>query len=160
MPSPRTRAEALRAAADRLSASPILIDGDADGLLGIIRSGSEQSDITVTDRATLIASGQKAAIVILAVDGDGRRSSFARAATMLRGMDALLAPDAVQICVIQSGRSRMAPLRLRRLLASEILFQVTMAVPELVPLQLRRSIRQRIGLAALDAAGLRVIRFG
>jgi hypothetical protein len=143
-----------------LSASPILIDGDAEELLGIIRSGSEQFDITVTDRATLIASGQKAAIVILAVDGDGRRSSFARAATLLRRMDALLAPDAVQICVIQSGRSRIAPPRLLRLLASEILFQVTMAIPELVPLQLRRSIRQRIGLAALDAAGLRVIRFG
>jgi len=158
--SSKSRAEALRVAADRLSTSPILIDGDAQELLEIIRAGSELADITVTDRATIIASGKEAAIVILAVDGDGRRSSFGRAARMLRDMDALLTPDAVQIGVIQSGRSRMAPPRLRRILASEILFQVTMAVPELLPLRKRRSIRQQIGLAALDASGLRIIRFG
>ncbi|MHC5795353.1 hypothetical protein ACVXZ4_04270 [Lacisediminihabitans sp. FW035] len=160
MPSSRSRAEALRAAADQLSASPILIDGDADELLAIIRSGCEQSDITVTDRTTLIASGRKAAIVILGVDGHGRRSSFSRAFVLLREIDVVLTPDAVRVVVIQSGRSRMAPLRLRRVLASEVLFQVAMAVPDLVPRRKRRSIRQELGLAALDASGLRVLRFG
>jgi len=160
MPSSRSRAEALRAAAERVSASPILIDGDAEELLAIIRSGSEESDITVTDRATLIASGQKAEIIILAVDGDGRRSSLARAFALLRDIDEVLTPDAVRVVVIQSGRSRMAPLRLRRVLASEVLFQVAMAVPTLVPRRKRRSIRQELGLAALDASGLRVLRFG
>ncbi len=45
-------------------------------------------------------------------------------------------------------------------MASEVLFQVAMALSSLVPDLKERTLRQRLGLATLDAAGFRILRFG
>ena len=158
MATRRERADALKAAAARISGSPILIDGDADDLLELLRSGSTDAGLTILDRHAL--AGRLAFVVILALDGDGRRSSFARAATLLRELEPFAERDAVRIAVVRSGRNRIAPDRLQEVLAGEIVFQISAAIPTLVPHAKWRTIRQRLGLLALDAAGVRILRFG
>ena len=151
----------LRAAGARLAERPILIDGDATELLDILRSNTRDSSIVITDAAALAATGATpAGIVVLAIVSDGRKSSFMKASRMLRERDAVLADDAIRIVVVQSDRSRVAPAKIQRQLAAEIVYQVTLAVPELAPDRRWRSFRQRAGLATLEAAGLRILRFG
>jgi len=137
--------------------TPVLIDGDASELLEVLRESSLASSIPISDHA---AAAHPAQVVILAIERDGRRSSLTKASKLLREMNDVIAEDAVRIVVIQSSRSRITPTRLLRLLTSEILFQVAVAFDPMQKLGKSRSIRQRIGLATLDAAGLRILRFG
>jgi len=135
----------------------VLLDGDAAELLTLLRAGALAAELRIVDAASLT---EPARIVILVVEGDGRRSAFTKASRMLRELDAAITSDAVRLVVIQSDRSRIAPPRLQRLLSEELLFQVTLALPDYEQKPTSRSFRQALGLATLDAAGLRVLRFG
>ena len=135
----------------------MLLDGDAAELLTLLRAGALAAELRIVDAASLT---EPARIVILVVEGDGRRSAFTKASRMLRELDAAITSDAVRLVVIQSDRSRIAPPRLQRLLSEELLFQVTLALPDYEQKPTSRSFRQALGLATLDAAGLRVLRFG
>jgi hypothetical protein len=155
--SRKRRAEQLRAIMEHVLTAPILLEGDASELLTVLRTGAAASGIPETDHAS---SAQPARVVIVAVRRDSRRSSLVKAAKMLRDLDDHVTRDAVRIVVVQSARSTLAPPRLQRLVASEVLFQVALALPHLAPGEKTRTLRQRLGLATLDAAGLRVLRFG
>jgi hypothetical protein len=146
--SRRKRAEQTRALVAHVLTAPILIEGDAEELLCVLRAGARTAKIAVTDHAS---AAQPALVVLLAVEKDARRSSLVKAASMLRALDDL---------VVQSARSRLAPPKLQRLVASEVLFQVALALSGIVPDLRERTLRQRLGLATLDAAGLRILRFG
>jgi hypothetical protein len=155
--SRKKRAEQTRALVAHVLTAPILIEGDAEELLCVLRAGARTAKIAVTDHAS---AAQPALVVLLAVEKDARRSSLVKAATMLRALDDHVAPEAVRIVVVQSARSRLAPPKLQRLVASEVLFQVALALSGIVPDLRERTLRQRLGLATLDAAGLRILRFG
>ncbi|MEC5185013.1 hypothetical protein RCH12_002489 [Cryobacterium sp. MP_3.1] len=155
--SRKRRAEQLRAIAAHVLTAPILLEGDADELLTVLRDGARAAGIPVTDHAL---SARPARVVVLAIDRDARRSSLVKAATLLRELEDHIAPDAVRIVVVQSARSRLAPPKLQRLVASEILFHVALALSNVVPGQRERTLRQRFGLTTLDAAGFRILRFG
>ena len=155
------RAERRRRAALEALARPVLIDGDATELVALLAHDARASGIAVIAPDSPAAERQQPArVIVLAVEGRGRRSSFTRAAEMLRAKEPSLTPDAVRIVVVQSGRSRVMPPRLKRRLTDEILYQVSLAFPQLPPQRKWRSFRLRAGLAALDAAGLRILRFG
>lgn len=151
------RAEQLRAITPHVQAAPILLEGDAEALVAALRAGAGTFGIPEADQAS---QDKPARVVVLAIHRDSRRSSLVKAATMLRKLDDQVAPDAVRIVVVQSVRSRLVPPRLRRLIASEILFQVAVALPGVVAAEKTRTLRQRWALTSLDAAGFRVLRFG
>lgn len=151
------RAEQLRATALHVQGAPILLEGDAEVLLAALRAGAGTFGIPETDHAS---TDQPARVVVLAIHRDSRRSSLVKATKLLRRLDDEVAPDAVRIVVVQSVRSRLVPPRLLRLIASEILFQVAIALPGVQAAQMTRTLRQRWGLTTLDAAGFRVLRFG
>ena len=155
--SRKRRAEQLRAIAAHVLTAPILLKGDADELLTVLRTGARAAGIPVTAQAL---AARPARVVVLAIDRDARRSSLVKAATLLRELEDQIAPDAVRIVVVQSARSRLAPPKLQRLVASEVLFHVALALPDVVPGQKERTLRQRFGLTTLDAAGFRILRFG
>jgi len=155
--SRKKRAEQLRAIAAHVLRAPILLEGDADELLTVMRAGARAAGIPETDRAS---ATQPARVVVLAIQRDARRSSLVKATTLLRELDGHIAPEAVRIVVVQSARSKLAPPKLQRLVASEALFQVALALANVVPGQNERTFRQRVGLATLDAAGFRILRFG
>lgn len=155
--SRKKRAEQLRAIAEHVLAAPILLDGDADELLEVLRAGAASAGIPVTDRAS---STDPACVAVVAITKDARRSSLVKAASLLRQLDDHVAPTAVRIVVVQSARSKLAPPKLQRLVASEVLFHVALALSNVVPGQRERTFRQRLGLATLDAAGFRILRFG
>jgi hypothetical protein len=154
------RAAELRAAIAPFAESPILVDGDAAELLEVVRAGNANADVKQADFDSLVAAGERARIVVLLVDGHGRRSAFTKASRMLREMDAAVASDAIRVVVVQSDRSRKFPDRLQRVLAAEILHQVMLALPTVSVRPKWRSFRQALGAATLDAAGLRILRFG
>ena len=155
--SRKRRAEQLKVVAAHVLTAPILLEGDAEELLCVLREGARAANLPVTDHAS---AGQPANIVVVAVERDARRSSLVKAATMMRELDDQVAPDAIRIVVVQSARSKLAPPKLQRLVASEVLFQVALALPSIVPDLRERTLRQRLGLATLDAAGFRILRFG
>ncbi len=146
--------------AEHLLSRPVLIDGDAGELVAQLTQNAAASGVRVTTFANWVEEkAEQARVVVLAVEGHGRRSSFTRAAEMLRNLEPGIASDAVRIVIVQSGRSRATPPRLQRRLADEILFQVALAFPTLQQ-PTWRSFKLRLGLTALDAAGLRILRFG
>jgi hypothetical protein len=155
--SRKKRAEQARAIVAHVLTAPILIEGDAEELLCVLREGARGAAIPVTDHAS---ADQPALVVVLAIERDARRSSLVKAASMMRELENRVAPDAVRIVVVQSARTKLAPPKLQRLVASEVLFQVAMALSSLVPDLKERTLRQRLGLATLDAAGFRILRFG
>jgi hypothetical protein len=155
--SRKRRAEQLRAIAAHVLTAPILLEGDADELLSVMRTGARAAGIPETDRAN---ATQPARVVVLAIQRDARRSSLVKATTLLRDLDEFIAPEAVRIVVVQSARTKLAPPKLQRLVASEALFQVALALANVVPGQRERTFRQRLGLTTLDAAGFRILRFG
>jgi hypothetical protein len=155
--SRKRHAEQLRAIASHVLKAPILLEGDAQELLTVLRAGARAANIPETDHAS---AEEPARVVVLAVRRDARRSSLVKAASMLRKMDEHVDPDAVRIVVVQSARSKLAPPKLQRLVASEILFHVALALPHVVPGGRERTLGERLGLATLDAAGFRVLRFG
>ena len=151
------RTEQLRAIAPHVQSAAILLEGDAEALVSALRAGAGSFGIPATAHAS---TDKPARVVVLAIHRDSRRSSLVKATTMLRNLDDQVAPDAVRIVVVQSVRSRLVPPRLRRRIASEILFQVAIALPGVVAAQKTRTLRQRWALTTLDAAGFRVLRFG
>ncbi|WEO77129.1 hypothetical protein BJQ94_17525 [Cryobacterium sp. SO2] len=155
--SRKKRAAQLKAIAAHVATAPILLEGDADELLSALRSGTLDANSFQSDQTS---AAQPARVVVLAIERDARRSSLVKAATMLRALDDRIAPDAVRIVVVQSSRSKLAPPKLRRLVASEVLFHVALALEEIAPGQGDRTYGQRLGLASLDAAGFRILRFG
>ncbi|TFC53677.1 MULTISPECIES: hypothetical protein [unclassified Cryobacterium] len=155
--SRKRRAEQLRAIAAHVLTAPILLEGDADELLTVMRTGARAAGIPETDRAS---ATQPARVVVVAIQRDARRSSLVKAASLLRELNDHIAPDAVRIIVVQSRRSKLAPPKLQRLVASEVLFHVALALANVVPGQKERTLRQRFGLTTLDAAGFRILRFG
>jgi len=155
--SRKRRAEQLRAIAAHVLTAPILLEGDADELLTVMRTGARAAGIPETDCAS---ATQPARVVVLAIQRDARRSSLVKATTLLRELDDHIAPEAVRIVVVQSARSKLAPPKLQRLVASEVLFHVALALANVVPGQKERTFRQRVGLTTLDAAGFRILRFG
>ncbi|MGO4784768.1 hypothetical protein [Cryobacterium sp. W22_MBD10_FK3] len=155
--SRKKRAEQIRAIAAHVLTAPVLLEGDADELLAVMRSGARGSGIPETDRTS---ASQPARVVVLAIQRDARRSSLVKAASLLRELDEHIAPDAVRIVVVQSARSKLAPPKLQRLVAAEVMIHVALALSNVVPGQKERTFRQRLGLTTLDAAGFRILRFG
>ena len=155
--SRKKRAEQAQAIVEHVLTAPILLEGDAEELLCVLREGARTGSIPATDHAS---ADQPALVVVLAIERDARRSSLVKAATMLRALDDRVAPDAVRIVVVQSARSKLAPPKLQRLVATEVLFQVALALSSISPDLRDRTLRQRLGLTTLDAAGFRILRFG
>jgi hypothetical protein len=155
--SRKKRAEQLRAIAAHLLTAPALLDGDAKELLSVLRTGAESANIPFTYGA---AATQPARVVVVAIVRDARRSSLVKATRLLRHLEQHIASDAVRIVVVQSARSKLAPPKLQRLVASEVIFHVALALSDVVPGHRERTFRQRLGLATLDAAGFRILRFG
>jgi hypothetical protein len=153
----KKRAERLRAIAAHVLTAPILLEGDAEELLTVMRTGASGAGIPVADR---LSASQPARVVVIAILRDGRRSSLVKAASLLRELDEHVATDAVRIVVVQSARSKLAPPKLQRLVAAEVMFHVALALPNVVPGLKERTFRQRLGLTTLDAAGFRILRFG
>jgi hypothetical protein len=155
--SRKKRAEQLRLIAAHVLTAPVLLEGDAEELLAVLQSAAREAHIPSTGRDP---SAEPARVAVIAVTRDGRRSSLTKAGSLLRELDAQIATDAVRIVVVQSKRSKLAPPRLQNLVASEVLFQVALALPHVVPGEKTRTVRQRFGITTLDAAGFRVLRFG
>ena len=155
-----TRAARIEAETAHLLSRPILLDGDAETLIDSIGSSARDSGLQVLSYQQWLDSGaEPSRVVVLGIEGHGRRSSFAQAVELLRAIDAAVASDAIRIVIVQSGRSKVVPPRVQRLIAAEILHQIALASPRIGPPQ-SRSFRRRVGLATLDAAGLRILRFG
>lgn len=154
----RKTAERLRESAARLVANPIILDGDAEELVEVLRQGARAAGIAIASDPHEGELGP-AGVVVLAIEGEGRRSSIRKAFEMLTEYGPRIDDEAVRIVIVQSDRSRNAPARLQRILGDEILYQVALALPGQKKLERRRSTRLGWGLVALDAAGLRVVRF-
>ncbi|GAA1251147.1 hypothetical protein JOF42_002498 [Microbacterium phyllosphaerae] len=152
----RARADRGAHVADRLDTTAIVIDGDAHDLVRDLQVSALQEGVLLQ---TFDTATEPAQIVILAIEGDGR-SSLLKINTLLRSAPETVTPDALRIAVIRSGRARIAPAKLQRLLASEILFQITVALAPVTAGARDRSIRQRLVLGSLDAAGFNVLRVG
>jgi hypothetical protein len=147
----------VKAIGEHLRSAPMLIDGDAEELVDILRTGAERAGITVVSRASLT---DPAHVAVLAIAKDGHRSSVLAATTALHDLGSALTKDAVRIAIIRSGRLKLAPARVQRLVADEVLFHVSAALTTDPALSSDRSFRQRLGNATLLAAGLRVLRLG
>lgn len=155
-----TRAARIEAETAHLLSRPILLDGDSTDLVSALSSSARDTGLTVLSYDEWLELGaEPARVAVLVIEGHGRRSSFAQAVELLRAMDAALSSDAIRIVIVQSGRAKVVPPRVQRLIAAEILHQVALASPRMGPPQ-SRSFRRRVGLATLDAAGLRILRFG
>jgi hypothetical protein len=141
---------------DRLDSTPVVIDGDAHDLVHDLRESARDDGVLLQTFATATEPAQ---VVVLAIEGDGR-SSLLKINTLLRAASGAVAADALRIAVIRSGRARIAPAKLQRLLASEILFQISVAVTPISAGTRDRSLRQRLVLGSLDAAGFTVLRVG
>lgn len=154
------RAARIEAETAHLLSRPILLDGDAETLIETLGASARDTFLTVLSYQEWLDLGaEPSRVVVLVMEGHGRRSSFAQAIELLRAMDSAIASDAIRIVIVQSGRSKVVPPRVQRLIAAEILHQVALASPRIGPPQ-SRSFRRRVGLATLDAAGLRILRFG
>lgn len=154
------RAARIEAETAHLLSRAILLDGDAEKLVESLGSSARDTGLTVLNYQEWLDLGaEPCRVVVLGIEGHGRRSSFAQAVELLRAMDVAVASDAIRIVIVQSGRSKVVPPRVQRLIAAEILHQVALASPRIGPPQ-SRSFRRRVGLATLDAAGLRILRFG
>ena len=154
------RGARIEAETAHLLSRAILLDGDAEKLVESLGSSARDTGLTVLNYQEWLDLGaEPCRVVVLGIEGHGRRSSFAQAVELLRAMDVAVASDAIRIVIVQSGRSKVVPPRVQRLIAAEILHQVALASPRIGPPQ-SRSFRRRVGLATLDAAGLRILRFG
>jgi len=151
-----TRAARDAQMVDRLDSAPVVIDGDAHDLVRDLQESARAGGVMLQTFATTTEPAQ---IVILAIEGDGR-SSLLKINTLLRSASDSVAADALRIAVIRSGRARIAPAKVQRLLSSEILFQISVALSPVSAGTRDRSLRQRLVLGSLDAAGFSVLRVG
>ncbi len=98
-----------------------------------------------------------AELAVIAIRRPGDDPAFHRAQEAAERIDPLLAPNAVRIVVTVSGLTRLAP-KLERTLTAEVLHQIGSAsAPNAVKAPFR-NLRMRLGLAALQTAGVRVFR--
>ncbi|WP_156364538.1 hypothetical protein [Curtobacterium sp. Leaf261] len=164
-PTPRlTEAEFL--------ATPALLTGDAPDLIEALEAGATRRGLDVavlpsdTDGGTaatgaisaIAVKPSSANLAVLAIRRRGSTSPLARAFDIAARLDPLLTPEAVVIVVTVKGVTELAPDKLERLLSREILHQVESAIAPSAKRPPWRRFRLRAGLAALDAAGVRVLR--
>jgi hypothetical protein len=98
-----------------------------------------------------------AELAVIAIRRPGDDPAFHRAQEAAELIDPLLVPHAVRIVVTVSGLTRLAP-KVERTLTSEVLHQIDAASAPSGFERPFRSMRMRLGLAALRAAGVRVFR--
>jgi hypothetical protein len=98
-----------------------------------------------------------AELAVIAIRRPGDDPAFHRAHEAADLIAPLLAPHAVQIVVTVSGLTRLAP-KVERTLTSEVLHQIGAASAPSGFKRPFRSFRMRLGLAGLQAAGVRVFR--
>ncbi|MFZ7086551.1 hypothetical protein [Curtobacterium sp. RRHDQ10] len=147
---------------EQILATPALLAGDATDLIAALRAGADRRGLEVAvveDGATSIPVGPHTArLGVLAIRRRGSTSPLARAFELAARLDPLLAPSSVVIAVTVKGVTELAPDKLERLLSREILHQVESAITPATRRRPWRQFRLRAGLAALDAAGVRVLR--
>jgi hypothetical protein len=143
-------------------AVPALLAGDAQDLLTALRAGADRRglDVVLVDDGTTSepVAPRSARLCVLAIRRKGATSPLARAFELAAKLDHLLDPSSVVIAVTVKGVTELAPDKLERLLSQEILHQVESAITPATRRRPWRRFRLRAGLAALDAAGVRVLR--
>jgi hypothetical protein len=153
-------------------AAPALLAGDATDLIealeaGAVRRGFDVAVVPSHADDPMVATGaisaievkpESARLAVLAIRRRGSVSPLARAFDIAARLEPLLAPESVVIVVTVKGVTELAPDKLERLLSREVLHQVESAVAPSAKRPPWRRFRLRAGLAALDAAGVRVLR--
>lgn len=146
-----------------MSAPPlVLIDGDADEVIGVLRAGARTRGAVLLDRgpppsgtgAGAGAAGAAASVVIIAVQQRSGASGLAKIEEVLDR----IAENAVVVVIIVQGAARIAPQRLSDLLGREVLYQLRAAVAAPGSGRIWRTARLRTGLVALGGLGIRVFR--
>ncbi|MBF4588642.1 MULTISPECIES: hypothetical protein [unclassified Curtobacterium] len=99
----------------------------------------------------------EAELAVIAIRRPGDDPAFHRAQDAAEKIDPLMAPNAVRIVVTVSGATRLAP-KLERTLTTEVLHQMGAAAAPFGFRRPFRNLRKRLGLAALQTAGVRVFR--
>lgn len=98
-----------------------------------------------------------AELAVIAIRRPGNDPAFHRAHEAADLIGPLLTPHAVRIVITVSGATRLVP-KLERTLTSEVLHQIGAASAPSGFRRPFRTMRLRLGLAALQAAGVRVFR--
>lgn len=147
---------------EQILAVPAIIAGDAQDLIAALRAGAGHRGLEVAlaenGTTSIPVEPRSARLCVLAIRRKGAVSPLARAFELAARLESLLAPGAVVIAVTVKGVTELAPDKLERLLSREILHQVESAITPATRRRPWRRFRLRAGLAALDAAGVRVLR--
>lgn len=164
--------------AERLRGYSVVLAGDEEHVLTTLREGARRNDVPVVEAGELMpvtaptdaaaggvtdaagAAEGRVAVAVVAVRALEGRSALVRGLAAVEEIAAGLAPGSITVIVSVRGVARVAPARLLRLLASEILHQVESALHDSGTESTWRNARQRAGLAALTASGIDVLRVG
>ena len=124
-----------------------------------VRAGVDAARMRVVGVDDLPDPGETwdAELAVIAVRRPGDDPAFHRAQAAAEMIEPLMAPSAVRVVVTVSGVTRLAP-KLERTLTSEVLHQIGAASAPSGLERPFRSLRMRLGLAALKTAGVRVFR--
>jgi len=156
--SPRERHEPVD-----LGSAHVVLAGTQD-LLPVLRAAAVRAGV---DAARMRVVGVDdvpdaeetwdAELAVIAIRRPGDDPAFHRAHEAAEAILPLMVPHAVRIVVTVSGATRLVP-KLERTLTSEVLHQIGAASAPTGTARPFRSLRMRLGLAGLRAAGVRVFR--
>ncbi|WP_207454502.1 hypothetical protein [Desertivibrio insolitus] len=142
------------------SAPRVLLYGDAEGLLEAFRHGLQEGGVEILepDDSRDLPPEQRADVAVLALRHETARSDLYKATQAVRETSRYLTDRAVRVAVIQRGPSRLLPRRVLRPLAAEILLQVEAGGVRPPQAARWRRVGRTRALAAIERAGLRVLR--
>ncbi|ROS77690.1 hypothetical protein EDF24_0449 [Curtobacterium sp. PhB130] len=156
--TPRERHEPID-----LQHAEVVLAGTQDLLpvlrVAAVRAGVDAARLRVVgvDDLPDPAETGNAELAVIAIRRPGDDPAFHRAHEAAETISPLLAPHAVRIVVTVSGATRLAP-KLERTLTTEVLHQMGAAAAPTGLKRPFRNLRMRLGLAALQTAGVRVFR--
>jgi hypothetical protein len=146
-----------------LRSTDVVLTG-TDDMLGLLRAAASRAGVSAARMHVLATSEEPGdrpspdaglAVVLLRRPGDD--PAFHRAQVAVERVRPLLATDAVHVVITVSGMTRLAP-KLERRLTEEVLHQLGAAAAVSGFSRPFRSLRMRLGLGGLRAAGVRVFR--
>lgn len=156
--TPRERHEPID-----LRTAEVVLAGTQD-LLPVLRAAAVRAGVDATrmrvvgvDDLPDPAEIGDAELAVIAIRRPGDDPAFHRAHEAAEMIAPLLAQHAVRIVVTVSGLTRLAP-KVERTLTSEVLHQIGAASAPSGFERPFRNFRMRLGLAGLQAAGVRVFR--
>ncbi|WP_144761023.1 hypothetical protein [Curtobacterium sp. 9128] len=146
-----------------LRTAHVVLAGTQD-LLPVLRAASVRAGVDATRMRVVEADDLpdptekgSADLAVIAIRRPGDDPAFHRAQETAERIGPLLAPNAVRIVVTVSGATRLVP-KLERTLTTEVLHQMGSAAALNTVTRPFRTLRMRLGLAALQTAGVRVFR--